>query len=155
MELSFNKPEVQHECNNRKYCDYLKTVEKFIYTYHMFFLRKRIANRVKSIQRPRLIVNRGQSWARMYPGIESNVKPASSTNKSENTSFPSTLIFIVILRVYHTLFDASALSYNFIGHCVFCFRYASYKSVNCAGSFLSSAKSSCNSLWNRSLVTSL
>jgi hypothetical protein len=47
-----------------------------------------------------LIVNRGQSCARIYPGIDSNKKPASSTNKSDMTLFPSRLNFIAS-QVYH------------------------------------------------------
>jgi hypothetical protein len=36
----------------------------------------------------------------IYPGIDSNEKPESSTNKSDMTSFPSGDIFIAS-EVYH------------------------------------------------------
>ena len=80
MRFSFNKPEVQHKSNNGEYCNDLKAVEKFI---------------VDSIQTLTAIVNRGQSCARTYPGIDSNEKAAISTNSSDITLLPSALIFIL------------------------------------------------------------
>jgi hypothetical protein len=53
-----------------------------------------------------LIVNRGQSCAMVYPGIDNNEKPAISTNKSDMTPFPSLLILIAS-QVYHLAYFLS------------------------------------------------